>query len=177
MATNSIDPRRRLQIRSEILASIRDIVESHFLDDPEAKALYLTAEEQAYEIGNFIINQIPYTDLSHISFPELPVLNNEGDLDPVGETPRVQRYGPLNRHWIGDPFAPAIDDDESNNQYLGIPVGFPVEFGQKRYSPEGFQQWRFHNGVKALRFTYVIYPGRDFEKEAHLTVFYSGGDH
>jgi len=154
---------------------IKSVVEKH-IDDPKTRELVLKSESEGYKVGKYIVEQIPYTDLDHIDFPPLPRDEN-GDLDPLGETPRVQRYGPLEDHWIGDPFASGDTDQVRKDKYEGIPVGFPVEFGQKRYTPEGFSQWRFHNGVKAIRFTYNIFPGRPFEKEAHVTLFFSGGDH
>jgi len=154
---------------------IGKLVDEYVQDETEKKRLR-ASQVEGYLLGNYIIDQIPYADLEYIKFPTLP-RNEDGDLDHLGETERVQKYGPLVRSWTGAPYVTDDDEEGQRIQYGRIPVGFPVEFGQKRYPEEGFGQWRFHNGLKAIRFEYRIFEGRPIERPAHIIVFYAGGDH
>ena len=176
-----IDPKLEADIEAAVLQSIKDIVtakaRSAQVEDPEAIETLLKSSEEGYKIGKYIIDQIPYASLNVIDFPPLPE-DNQGQPNAYIETELVQRYGPLNKYWTRHPF---VNDDGTFNvdegEYQDIPIGFPVQFGQKRYTNEGFQGWRMHNGIKAIRFQYRVFPSRPIGRPAHITVFYSGGDH
>jgi len=171
-----LDPRRRTEFQARVLGFI-DTLADEYVADPNERMLLKKAQSEGYKLGNYIIDQIPYAGLGDITFPPLPA-DGSGDLDHLGETEEVQKYGPLLTSWTGDPYIdPSSSDDTKKNEYEGTPVGFPVEWGKKRYPAEGFSQWFFHNGLKAIRFEYRVFANRPFGKPAHLIVFYSGGDH
>jgi hypothetical protein len=177
-----VDQERLAAIEAEILQLIEGVVKKH-IDNPEARELVVKSQSEGYKVGKYIIKQIPYASLDDIDFPPLPM--KDGREDPLGETERVQRFGPLQYNWTEDPFVQGGDDERKQRAYATIPVGFPALFGEKRYPQEGFDKWRQHNGLKALRFEYVIFPGKvDYadptkraERPAHIIVMYSGGDH
>jgi len=169
-----INPEVEDAITKDINEAIQHIVKRH-LGKSETRAVVdetTKVHEEGYRIGKYLIEQLPYASLEDIRFPSLPKGEGGKGVSPTEQTERVQKYGPLVNYWIGDPYSKHVDEE-----YTNIPIGFPVQFAQKRYPNEGFQQWRTHNGVKAIRIEYEVFPGEDEERPAHLTVFYSGGDH
>jgi hypothetical protein len=171
-----LERRRRTQFEAQVLAFI-DSLADEYVSDEQERVLLKKSQSEGYKLGNYIIDQIPYAGLGDIDFPPLPTDEN-GDLDPTGETEEVQKYGPLLPNWTGNPYIdPTSSDAAKVKGYEGTPVGFPVPFGKKRYPNEGFLTWFFHNGLKAIRFEYRVFRSRPFGKPAHIIVTYSGGDH
>ena len=103
MAENPVDRKILTEIQDEVLGLIAGVVEKRLKGasaaDAEARPQVRAGGVQGRQVHH---RADPVRQPGRHRLPTTP--DKDGDIDPLGETERVQRFGPLQYHWTGDPF-------------------------------------------------------------------------